>query len=365
MRLYSPLTLFIFVIGWSIIFLLIARVFLYNAHQSWFEDKVQILLSSCESKIDNLDARNMRQLNQLYAEIKVLQDMLLRIPNGSRQPIVKQLNVKSIEPSIAVLVIACNRVDYVKQTLDELLKHRPSAGLFPIIVSQDCGHKPTSDAIASYGGRITHIKHPDLSNIEIAAKDRKMKNKVAEVGYYKIARHFKWALGQVFEEMNHEYAIIVEDDVIIAPDFYTYFSSLLSLLKSDPTVMCVSAFADNGKIGYINPQQNDLLYRTDFFPGLGWMLTKKFWLELKPKWPLTFWDDWLREPEQRKDRVCIRPEVSRTKTIGKKGVSIGTYFTAHLQHIVLNSNPVDFTKKNLTYLNKNLCLVFNVCHWSR
>ena len=33
---------------------------------------------------------------------------------------------------------------------------------------------------------------------------------MAEVGYYKIARHFKWALGQVFEEMNHEYAIIVE-----------------------------------------------------------------------------------------------------------------------------------------------------------
>lgn len=53
-------------------------------------------------------------------------------------------------------------------------------------------------------------------------------------------------------------------------------------------------------------------------------------------------------------RVCIRPEVSRTKTVGKKGVSIGTYFTQHLQHIVLNTNPVDFTKKNLTYLIKVL-----------
>jgi len=51
-------------------------------------------------------------------------------------------------------------------------------------------------------------------------------------------------------------------------------------------------------------------------------------------------------------RVCIRPEISRTKTIGKKGVSIGTYFTQHLQYIVLNTDPVDFTKKNLTYLKK-------------
>ena len=37
-------------------------------------------------------------------------------------------------------------------------RHRPSAGLFPIIVSQDCGHAPTANTISSYGNRITHIK---------------------------------------------------------------------------------------------------------------------------------------------------------------------------------------------------------------
>jgi len=58
----------------------------------------------------------------------------------------------------------------------------------------------------------------------------------------------------------------------------------------------------------------------------------------------------MREPEQRKGRVCIRPEVSRTKTFGKIGVSSGLYFTQHLQYIVLNSNAVDFSKKNLSYL---------------
>lgn len=35
----------------------------------------------------------------------------------------------------------------------------------------------------------------------------------------------------------------------------------------------------------------------------------------------SFWDDWIREPEQRKNRACIRPEISRTRTFGKKGVS--------------------------------------------
>ena len=34
-----------------------------------------------------------------------------------------------------------------------------------------------------------------------------------------------------------------------------------------------------------------------------------------------YWDDWMREPAQRLERACIRPEVSRTRTFGKKGVS--------------------------------------------
>lgn len=109
-------------------------------------------------------------------------------------------------------------------SISYIIRYRPSAGLFPIIVSQDCGHQPTADAIAKYGGRITHIKvpgcvgllyyfscqHPDLSDVEIPASERKMKNKKSEVGYFKIARHYKWALGQVFEEMNYEYVTIVE-----------------------------------------------------------------------------------------------------------------------------------------------------------
>lgn len=32
----------------------------------------------------------------------------------------------------------------------------------------------------------------------------------------------------------------------------------------------------------------DALYRSDFFPGLGWMLTKTTWDELSPKWPKAY-----------------------------------------------------------------------------
>lgn len=98
---------------------------------------------------------------------------------------------------------------------------------------------------------------------------------------------------------------------------------------------------------------NDLLYRTDFFSGLGWMLNKNVWEELRSKWPLGFWDDWMRDPAQRKNRACIRPEICRTRTFGKVGVSRGQFFDEHLKYIKLNDQPFPFTKTDLSYLLKD------------
>lgn len=67
----------------------------------------------------------------------------------------------------------------------------------------------------------------------------------------------------------------------------------------------------------------DLVHRTDVFPGLGWMISRSIWFELREKWPEAFWDDWIRHSDQRKNRACLRPEISRTQIseYGKKGVS--------------------------------------------
>ena len=135
---------------------------------------------------------------------------------------------------------------------------------------------------------------------------------------------------------------------VLAQDFFEYFQAARQLLEQDSTLWCVSAWNDNGKEGMV--KGNDILYRTDFFPGLGWMLTKSLWQELHPKWPLGFWDDWMREPSQRKGRACIRPEISRTRTFGRIGVSQGQFFDHHLKFIKLNEKPYPFTKTDLTYL---------------
>jgi len=94
------------------------------------------------------------------------------------------------------------------------------------------------------------------------------------------------------------------------------------------------------------------LYRSDCFPGLGWLLSKSIWNELRSKWPQGFWDDWLREPPQRKGRSCIFPEVNRVYTFGAQGASGGQFYDQYLKDIKLNDVNVDWTKENLSYLQK-------------
>ncbi|KAK6958556.1 alpha-1 3-mannosyl-glycoprotein 2-beta-N-acetylglucosaminyltransferase, partial [Biomphalaria glabrata] len=102
-------------------------------------------------------------------------------------------------------MIACDRVT-VNRALDQLLKYRPSAAKFPIIVSQDCGHAPTAEVIQKYvvSHNITHLKQPDLREIVLGTPQKKF------LGYYKIARHYKWALNQIFVTFNYSAVIIVE-----------------------------------------------------------------------------------------------------------------------------------------------------------
>ena len=38
--------------------------------------------------------------------------------------------------------------------------------------------------------------------------------------------------------------IILEEDLDVAPDFFSYFSQTLDLLEQDPTLYCVSAWND-------------------------------------------------------------------------------------------------------------------------
>lgn len=324
-------------------------------------NEIKERLESLEKKISEQVEENSILLNQLQEarlrRNKQQQQQAIDAPpppvleqdaNPEKEPEQRDDDVEDEAPSkpvIPVLLFACNRVT-VNKALDLLLVYRTDKEQFPIIVSQDCGHKETADVIRGYGDQIISIQQPDLSPPEVPPKEKKF------TGYFKIARHYGWALNQTFNVMGYDQVIIVEDDLEVSPDFYEYFAATLPVLKADRSLWCVSAWNDNGKQGLIDENAADLLYRTDFFPGLGWMITKDLWRELGVKWPRSYWDDWMRDPAQRQERACIRPEISRTKTFGKIGVSNGLFFDKHLKYIVLNTKFVPFTVMDLSYLEK-------------
>ena len=57
---------------------------------------------------------------------------------------------------------------------------------------QDCNHAETASVIRSYGDQVVFIQQPDQSEPVVPKNEKKFK------GYFKIARHYGWALNQTF-----------------------------------------------------------------------------------------------------------------------------------------------------------------------
>lgn len=241
----------------------------------------------------------------------------------------------------AVVVMTCNRADYLERTLESILKyHNPTTGKFPLFISQDGSNKVVQEKAQSYP-QFLYMQH-----IEAAAP--KLERQGENIAYYRIAEHYKWALTQLFDVVDFPRVIILEDDMELAPDFFEYFEASADLLDTDESILAISSWNDNGQNQFV--QDPALLYRSDFFPGLGWMLKKELWNELRPKWPKAYWDDWLRLKENRKGRQSIRPEICRTFNFGEQGSSGGQFFNEYLASIRLNDKPIDWTTKDLSYL---------------
>lgn len=69
---------------------------------------------------------------------------------------------------------------------------------------KDCNHEDTRNVILSYGDELIYIQQPDQSEIAVPPKEKKFK------GYFKIARHYGWALNHTFLKLNFDTVIIVE-----------------------------------------------------------------------------------------------------------------------------------------------------------
>ena len=168
--------------------------------------------------------------------------------------------------------------------------------------------------------------------------------------YAHISLHYKFAISNVFERFHSEGLIILEDDMLVSPDFFGYFEKLIPIVIKDDTLIAASAWNDNGKKTFA--KDPNAVIRTSFFPGLGWFLPAKTWKSLGSKWPVAYWDDWLRDQMADLKKDCVYPEVSRTYTFGEKGSSGGQFFYEFLANIQLNNKSVDWEQIDLSYISR-------------
>ncbi|KAF0988196.1 hypothetical protein HZS_1614 [Henneguya salminicola] len=140
-------------------------------------------------------------------------------------------------------------------------------------------------------------------------------------GECRINNHYRSSLKDIFDNFpNGQDVFIFEDDLIVSSDVFYYFSSLLHIYHTDTSIFCISAWNDQAYSHSV--RDLTMLYRVQFMPGLGLVLSRDIINKLIPMWPSMIkmnWDAWLRESII-KNRVCIIPDASRTFHIGKFGL---------------------------------------------
>ncbi|KAG7178114.1 O-linked-mannose beta-1-2-N-acetylglucosaminyltransferase 1-like 9 [Homarus americanus] len=192
----------------------------------------------------------------------------------------------------------------------------------PITIYVD-GHNPEARALGA------------LLNVPVVEHD----NPVPLGSSARVNEHIKFAVREVFEgHPTANLAIILEDDLDLAPDFIPYFHQTAPLLTSDPYLMFVNAFNYNSYAHTAYDPRR--LYRAHGIPGYGWMTTRQGAAEMLANWvPVNqtnaVWDWWVRAKVMR-DKDMLMPEVPRTRHMGGGGTHISGF-----DQVLFSSQPLN------------------------
>lgn len=206
-----------------------------------------------------------------------------------------------------IIMVTASRAALLDDTLKSLAAVRCVSLPTDVFVVQD-GNVPEVAAVLDKHGVGYHQRDggPFIAAVDPGAR---------------IAQHYGYTLQYAFTvAFPHAPGIIlVEDDFSFSPDFYEYFHAVAPALESDAdTLWVASAWHDNG-FDYLVADPY-ALRRTRYFPGLGWLLPRRLWVnELSQKWPTAHWDHWMRDPAQHRGRDVVIPEISRDYHTGVTG----------------------------------------------
>ena len=230
---------------------------------------------------------------------------------------------------VALVLIGHDRPDDFRQSLSSVVKAR-RLNEMDVILSMD--FPPAFKTLKSLARTIISESENDLSV-------KYWKNPTAGYGIRSsdllITQHHRKIFDRGFLEAKYDYLILLETDLTVSEDIFEYFLQAAPLLQQYPVssnpsssqgkrkLFCVSGWNDNG-MNYHTLNESRLT-RTDYFPGLGWMIHRSTWTDvLRYEWPPghAYYDDWIRERSSVRNYDCLVPEVSRTHHISRYGVHV-------------------------------------------
>ncbi|XP_064103199.1 protein O-linked-mannose beta-1,2-N-acetylglucosaminyltransferase 1-like isoform X2 [Macrobrachium nipponense] len=171
-------------------------------------------------------------------------------------------------------------------------------------------------------------------------------------GPARVSRNLRFALFSALKRFPEaDKFIIMEDDLVLSPDFYSYMQQTGWLLEHDPTLYCVSGF---NHLSYPHTSfDSTRLYRVDSYPSYGWMTSRAVLRDLLPKWlPSNVthdWDHFVSSDIIRRNRECVVPDVNRSYHGGATGLHLSASYATEKDFLNRTYNTEnDVSLMNLT-----------------
>ncbi|XP_071518842.1 protein O-linked-mannose beta-1,2-N-acetylglucosaminyltransferase 1-like [Panulirus ornatus] len=227
-----------------------------------------------------------------------------------------------MEEVIPIALVTAKRFPMVVRQVRQLWEN-PGGRQTPLALLVD-GYDPQAEALAR------------LLNLTVTFHD----NPVPRGTKHRVNQHIKFSLQTIFQLYPEvDKAIILEDDLSLAPDFVSYFQQTASLMNVDKTVLCVNAYSYNAFPHTASDPRR--IYRVQSYPYYGWMTSRTHAHKMLSNWaPLDIdadWDLYSRQNHVDQTHEVIIPEVPRTRHEGGAGLHV----TNLEQEITFDQRPLN------------------------
>ena len=135
--------------------------------------------------------------------------------------------------------------------------------------------------------------------------------------------NYRFMLEHAFRQ-GHDYVLVLEDDLEIAPDALRFFSWAAKVMAEDKSIFCASGYNDNGFEA--GTRDSSRVWRGEHFMALGWMVSRDSFVEVATIFDMDqVWDvpfaltmAGRASAAAAEARECIFPEMPRTKHVGDR-----------------------------------------------